>query len=135
MQGIVVNGAERDRELVADFEAHASLLSVADVVRLRGLAPADEAGVRGDGLEVLGTSMPLDRGDRQSRLVDACLNMERDRRRPFGAVQFRPFEIGDRDHEIGVVQTSPIAQIGMNALEALELTAHLCELSVDVGDT
>ena len=76
--------------------------------------------MRGDGLEMLGASVPLDRGNRQSRLVDAHLNMGWDRRRALGTAQFRLFEFGDRDNEIGVVETSPIAQIGMDALEPLK---------------
>ena len=132
MKLVVVNGTKRNGELVADFEAQASILSITDVVRLCRLAPADEAGVRRYGLEVLTASMPFDRGNRQLRLVDPHLNVERNRGRALGAIQLRLFEFADRDNEIGVVQTSPIAQIGMNALEPLKFGFGVRQLSIDV---
>ena len=42
-----MNAAERDGELVADFKTEGSRLGKSQVVRVTGLPPADEAGLRG----------------------------------------------------------------------------------------
>ena len=47
MQLPVMTSAERDSELVADFEAERSGLRKAKMMRVTGLPPADEAGLRG----------------------------------------------------------------------------------------
>jgi hypothetical protein len=54
----VVKTAERNGELVADLAAEGELLGKAQVVRLGGLTPADQARSRSDILEVIFIAKP-----------------------------------------------------------------------------
>src|SRR5680860_1521969 len=56
---MMMDGAQRHGELVADFEPHASLLRKAHVVRMGRLAPTDHAGRPGHGLQMLLRPDPL----------------------------------------------------------------------------
>jgi hypothetical protein len=48
-----MDAAERHRKLVAGLAAEGTWLQVAQVMRIRGLAPADQAGLLGDVTKVL----------------------------------------------------------------------------------
>ena len=61
---VMVDGAKRHGELIADLETQPSGLRVADVVRVRRHPPADEARLAGDEAEMLHAADPL-------RLVDS----------------------------------------------------------------
>ena len=50
---VVMDGAERDREFVADFEREASWLCVADVMCMRRGAPANQAALTPNIAQVL----------------------------------------------------------------------------------
>ncbi len=62
-----MGAAERDGELIADLAAERPLLGEADVVRVAGLAAADEAGLGGDKLEVGLVAVAASVADRQLR--------------------------------------------------------------------
>ena len=70
----MVDGAERNREFVADLKAEPSRLRVAHMVRVRGRASADEARLAGDKAQMLFAANSLRFAERQNTLVDllAC---------------------------------------------------------------
>jgi len=70
MQLIVVDGAERDRELIAHLAAHGPRLSKAQVMGVRRGSPANQTGLLADDLEVVLGADPFDLGKRQLALVN-----------------------------------------------------------------
>ena len=77
MQLPMMTAAERDGELVADFEAERSGLRKPQVMRIGRLPAADEAGLRGDELQMGLVTQPLGLGDGQKALVDLRRNKAR----------------------------------------------------------
>jgi hypothetical protein len=71
MNRAVVSTTERHRELVAGFSAERARLYEAQVVGVRGLAAADEAGLLGDVSKVLPVAVATRGGEREDALVDA----------------------------------------------------------------
>jgi hypothetical protein len=67
---VVVNGTERDCELVAHLQAESSRLRVADVVRMRGRASADETRLTCDKAQMLLGADALGLADGENALVD-----------------------------------------------------------------
>src|SRR3984893_15558549 len=53
MRGPVMHAAERDREFIADLPAERPWLHVSEMMRVRWLAAANEAGLSGDKAQVL----------------------------------------------------------------------------------
>ena len=66
----MVNGAERDRELVADLEPKAPGLGEANVMGVAWRSPANNAGLLGHVAQVLLASNPLWFADCKHALVD-----------------------------------------------------------------
>jgi hypothetical protein len=71
MNRAVVSTTERHRELVAGFSAERARLYEAQVVGVRGLAAADEAGLLGDVSKVLPVAVATRGGEREDAFVDA----------------------------------------------------------------
>ena len=67
---VVVNGAKRDGELVADLQTKAFRLRVTHVVRVRGRAAADKARLGGDEANMLLAADALRLTEGQNALVD-----------------------------------------------------------------
>ena len=70
MQLPVMAAAQRYGELVADLQADGSGLREPQVMRIGGLSAADEAGLRGDELQMRLVTQPLRLGDGELALVD-----------------------------------------------------------------
>src|SRR6266851_4467012 len=67
---MVVGAAERDRIFVTDLAAKRPSLGEAEVVRIAGLSPTEQAGLRGHEFEVGLVPVPSRLPDRQQALVD-----------------------------------------------------------------
>src|SRR6266568_2724736 len=67
----MVQPAERDGELVAHLAAERPLLGEAQMVRIAGPPPTNQAGLRGDELQVRPVPIPARLPDRQHALVNA----------------------------------------------------------------
>lgn len=65
-----MDGAQGHRELVADLEAQAPLLGIADMVRMRGGTPADDTWLTPNKPQVLLEADALGFSDREDTLVD-----------------------------------------------------------------
>ena len=63
--------AKRDREFIADLLSKSAQLRKTQVVRVTGLAAADEAGLPRDKTEMLLVPQPLGFGQGQHAFVDA----------------------------------------------------------------
>ena len=72
MQLPVMTAAERNRELVADFEADRSRLGEPQVKRIARLPPADEARLRGDEPEMRLVAQAFGLGDGEKAFVDTA---------------------------------------------------------------
>jgi len=72
----VVDPAERDGELVAGLAAERARLQVAQVMRVRGLAATDQAGLLGDVAQVFAVAVATGCRDRERALVDARLDLQ-----------------------------------------------------------
>ena len=70
MQLPVMTAAERDGELVADFEADGPRLSKAQVMRIARLSAADKTGLRGNEFEMRLVAKTLGLGDGEDALID-----------------------------------------------------------------
>ena len=70
MQLPVMTAAERDRELVADFETEGSGLREPEVMRIGRLPPADQAGLRVDEPQMGFVAQPFGLGDGEKALID-----------------------------------------------------------------
>jgi hypothetical protein len=70
MQLPMMTAAERDGELVADFETKRSGLGKTQVMRIGRLPAADEAGLRGHKPQMGFVAQPLGLGDGEKALID-----------------------------------------------------------------
>ena len=70
MQLTVMAPAEGNGELITDLEANGSGLGKAQVMRVCGLASTDEAGLRGDELQMGLVAQPLGLSEGKKALVD-----------------------------------------------------------------
>jgi hypothetical protein len=68
----MVNTTERDRELVADLATERTRLRRTKMMGIRGLTPADQAGLRGNKLTMRSVADAARFADRQHALVDAA---------------------------------------------------------------
>ena len=75
MQLVVVRGAERYSEFVADLASHGAQLCEAQMMRLRRRPGADEARLRGDEAQMLPVAQPFRLADRQRRLFARWLQV------------------------------------------------------------
>ena len=66
----VMTTAERHRKLVAHLDAQSARLREAQVVRVAGLAPADDAGLRGDKTKMRLVAATLRLGQGEGAFVD-----------------------------------------------------------------
>jgi hypothetical protein len=67
----VVHAAERDSKLVADLATERAGLREPEMMGVRGLPPADQAGLQGDVLEMFLVAITSRFANRQHALVDA----------------------------------------------------------------
>ena len=67
---MVVDGAKRNGELIADLSGSSPWIARSDVVRVRGQAPADEARLTGDEAEMLLGAYSLRFAEGEDALVD-----------------------------------------------------------------
>ena len=67
----MMDAAERDREFVAGLAAERARLQVPQMMRIRGLAAADQAGLLGDVTKVLAVAIAARRRNGERALVDA----------------------------------------------------------------
>ena len=74
----MVDAAERDRELVARLAAERHRLHVAQVMRVRRLAAADQAGLLRHKSQMVPVAIAAGGGDREHALVDAGRRLIRD---------------------------------------------------------
>ena len=70
MQLSMMAAAERDPKLVAHLDAQCARLCEAQVVRVAGLAPADDAGLRGDKTKMRLVAAALWLGQGEGAFVD-----------------------------------------------------------------
>ena len=70
----MVNPTERHRELVADLATERARLRRPEVMRLRGLAPANQARLRGNELTMFFVAQAPRFADRKHAFVDASAN-------------------------------------------------------------
>jgi len=70
MDFTMMTSAKRNGELIADLAPHRAALGEAKVMGISGLPPADQAGVRGDKLDVFAVTMPPRLRQRQDALVN-----------------------------------------------------------------
>ena len=69
---LMVNGAERYREFIADLEPKALGLGEADVMGVTRRSPANETGLLGDEAQMLLGADPFWFADGEHALVDLC---------------------------------------------------------------
>src|SRR6516162_5404497 len=75
MQLTMMTSAERNGELIAHLQPDGSGLGEAQVMRVRRLPATDEAGLRGDKLQMRLVAQPLGLTKRERTLVDPCLTI------------------------------------------------------------
>src|SRR5215471_15403957 len=71
MNRAVMNSTQRNREFIAGFAAEGPRLRIAEMVRVRWFAAADEAGLLGDETKVFAVAVTARSSNREDALVDA----------------------------------------------------------------